>query len=311
MLKELFNDKREILAAICSAFIGLITLLVIFGYTTDQDDKLKEYEINFNGEINFKNDELTAIVNNTNNGGFISIYGLNRSQSYFIHPTYLAGQKGNELILQGDDFKVISNAEPIVLKISPSSEKSGSYDGWVLIRTDKSLLTSISITAETEPLMLLATLWVLVGIFLSLTLWELIKYFKRKEAESKKKALQEEANTLTTQVTDLRVAGAPDISAQYYIDILNTDVFQKLQESAIWGEIASNLSSRWSKWKSFFRIIILEFGTIAFGIAVGLLGIYSNASVTNLLSIGVHEILILLGLGLGIGSLKELIDKPG
>jgi hypothetical protein len=268
------------------------------------------YDINFNGEKTFKNDELTAIENNTNNAGFVSIYGLNSTQNYLILPTYLTDKQGNKVELIKDDFKLISNGDPIVLKISPASNASGSYDGWVLVRTHKSLLSSFPITAETRPLTMVATLWVLVGIFVSLTLWELIKYVRRKEAECKKKALQKEAEESIAQVTRLRTFVNLGGRADYDVDRLNAVAFEKLQESALWGQIADGLEKRWSKWKSFVKIIILEFGSIAFGIAIGFLGIYNNANVTNPLVIGIQEVLVLVGLGLGIGSLKEFVDKP-
>jgi len=225
-----------------------------------------------------------------------------------ILPTYLTDKPGNKIELKQDDFKVTSNADPIVLKISPSSKAYGSYQGWVLVRTGETLLTSFSITAETQPLIMVATLWVLIGIFLSLTLWELIKYVKRKEAECKENDLQIEAQSVTAEVTSLRsVRFGPIYTSE--VDRLNAIAFKKMQESALWGQVAVGLKERWSKWRSLVKIIILQFGSIAFGIAIGFLGIYNNTAVTNLLVIGVQEILILLGLGLGIGSLKELVDK--
>ena len=156
---------------------------------------------------------------------------------------------------------------------------------------------------------MVATLWVLIGIFVSLTLWELIKYAKRKEAECQKKTLEGEAHININRATtlSLNLKGPMDYSE---IGRLNAAAFEKLKESAHWAHIAVALEKRWSKWRSFFKIIILEFGSIAFGIAIGFLGIYNNATVTNLLVIGIQEVIVLLGLGLGIGSLKEFVDKP-
>jgi hypothetical protein len=311
--KEGLIHQKEIQAAIVSAIIATILLGIVLSNSHDQAGKLKVYNVNFNGATTFKNDELTVIVqNNPNNTDIVSIYGLNDPQNYSIFPTYLTDKKGNEVDLKNGDFKLISNADPVLLKISLSSNASGSYDGWVLVRSQKSLLSSFPITAETQPLIMIATLWVLVGIFVSLTLWELIKYVKRKEAECNKKKLEQKADEYIVEATRLHsMPSTRGIRVNYFeIDRVEALAFETLQESALWGQIAAGFENRWSKWKSFVKILILEFGSISFGIAIGFLGIYNNASVTNMLVIGVQEIAILLGLGLGIGSLKEFVDKP-
>ena len=46
-----------------------------------------------------------------------------------------------------------------------------------------------------------------------------------------------------------------------------------------------------------------------FGIAVTLIGVLNNALVTELQAIGSIEILTLIGIGLGVGSLKEIVDR--
>lgn len=61
--------------------------------------------------------------------------------------------------------------------------------------------------------------------------------------------------------------------------------------------------SLWSK------IIVTEFGSAMFGISLGIFGLLSNDFVLGLRIIGLFEITVLFGLGLGIGSLKEFVDK--
>ena len=54
---------------------------------------------------------------------------------------------------------------------------------------------------------------------------------------------------------------------------------------------------------------ILDVGTIFFGIGLGLIGLPTTEAILNLHTIGVFEVLTLIGIGLGIGSLKEFISR--
>jgi hypothetical protein len=57
------------------------------------------------------------------------------------------------------------------------------------------------------------------------------------------------------------------------------------------------------------RIAIIDIITAGFGVAIALIGVLSNALVIELQAIGDIEILTLVGIGLGVGSLKEIVDK--
>lgn len=57
------------------------------------------------------------------------------------------------------------------------------------------------------------------------------------------------------------------------------------------------------------RQSILNIGSAFFGILVGLLALVNNDYVTGLRVIDFNAIVVLFGLGLGIGSLKEFVGK--
>jgi hypothetical protein len=57
------------------------------------------------------------------------------------------------------------------------------------------------------------------------------------------------------------------------------------------------------------RVAIIDIVSAGFGITVALTGVLSNTFVTNLQIIGELEILTLFGIGLGVGSLKEIVDR--
>ena len=58
--------------------------------------------------------------------------------------------------------------------------------------------------------------------------------------------------------------------------------------------------------KTFAKVTIIDIGTVAFGIAVGFLALLNQGSVTG---IRVMQPIDIIGLGLGIGSLRELANK--
>jgi len=57
------------------------------------------------------------------------------------------------------------------------------------------------------------------------------------------------------------------------------------------------------------RIAIVELAIAGFGIMIALIALLNNEYISGLRTIDHHAIAILLGIGLGIGSLKEIIDK--
>jgi hypothetical protein len=50
-------------------------------------------------------------------------------------------------------------------------------------------------------------------------------------------------------------------------------------------------------------------GAIIFGVGVSVVALFNNGYITGLHNIGTQEVLVLLGIGLGIGSLKDFVDK--
>lgn len=61
--------------------------------------------------------------------------------------------------------------------------------------------------------------------------------------------------------------------------------------------------------KNFVKIATIDAGTIGFGIAVGFLALLTQGYVTAIRIIQPIDIAALIGLGLGIGSLREFVNK--
>jgi hypothetical protein len=58
------------------------------------------------------------------------------------------------------------------------------------------------------------------------------------------------------------------------------------------------------------KIFTVDGASIGFGILTELIGVFNNSSEINLVQISTMDVIILIGIGLGIGSLKGFIDKP-
>ena len=58
------------------------------------------------------------------------------------------------------------------------------------------------------------------------------------------------------------------------------------------------------------KIFTADVATVGFGILVGIVGLFNNNYVINLVDITALNALTLIGIGLAIGSLKALVDKP-
>jgi hypothetical protein len=124
----------------------------------------------------------------------------------------------------------------------------------------------------------IALVWVVIGILTSIIFWEIVKYL----AQVKK--------------TD--------------------DDYPNVQGPTGYQDRSKHRSQKLSKYveqrfasKTAPRITIIDVGTIGFGIAVGFLALLSQGYVTGIRVINPLNIFALVGLGLGIGSLRELVDK--
>ncbi len=77
----------------------------------------------------------------------------------------------------------------------------------------------------------------------------------------------------------------------------------KLQQVDNYKARSRRVASLW------FKIAIAEFGSAFFGFSLGVFGLFTNDYILGLRDIQGLEILVLFGFGLGIGSLKEFVDR--
>ena len=160
---------------------------------------------------------------------------------------------------------------------------------------------SIPLALQTLPMINRAILWVLVGIFMALGFWEVFKYLDKRLTQT----------GAENEIRGARIEVPRKITAA--TDILGIENFLKsvghVQSVATKMAKAEALESRYATPQSTAKIGILQIGSVALGIAVAYIGLLNNDYVANIRAIGFQDAIVLIGLGLGIGSLKEIFDK--
>jgi hypothetical protein len=271
--------------------VCILILIAIVSYLVSQEEfeknQIKIYSLAFTpGSTTFSLDNVKLAFTVDNNSIYphlLSVYGLNSHNNtpVTIFASDFVDENGDII----DSGKVqFNNSRQLILDSTSNdpqrieititdSKKAGSFQGWfiLLIGADT---TSIPINASTPPMISSALLWTAVGILVSIIFWEIIKYIDYTRADKIRPCL----------------SGNP-------IAVANANV--KVQA----------YKKRLSDNKGRARVAIVDIATAGFGLALAFIGLLSNAFVTNLLTIDFYEKLVLIGLGLGIGSAKEIVDK--
>ena len=272
--------------------------------------QLKPISLTFDGKASFHDGNLELLVDNNQKGSpkILNVYGLDRedqiskSSSYLVDDTHKINTY-TMLTLASNN----PSANPRLYYVTiPILEFPGSYNGW------KDTLP-IPVTITTEPKIAQALLWVIIGILGSIFFWELINYINQiKKAQTETQTtIQNDNNKMDdivneTKTTKKAVMDFMQNAKGNLADVNHKSIKQYLKETRkrLETHITRNLAS-----KAFVKVSIIDLGKILFGIAVSFLALLSQGYVTTLRVIGPLEILALVGLGLGIGSLREFLNK--
>jgi hypothetical protein len=269
--------------------IGILIAIVLFLVAQEEFEKnqIKVYSLTFTpGSTTFSLDNVKlafTVDNEPTYPHILTVYGLNSHSN--TQATIFASDFVNENgdIIDSGQIQ-FDNSRQLILDTTSNdpqridiritdSKKAGSFQGWfiLLIGAD---ISSIPINASTPPMILAALLWTAVGILISIISWEIIKWTDYTRADK--------------MVSDLK---------SNPIALANATIKVKAYEERLSG----------TKGKA--RVAIINIATAVFGLAVAFIGLLSNPFVTNLLTTDSYEKIVLIGLGLGIGSAKEIVDK--
>jgi hypothetical protein len=139
------------------------------------------------------------------------------------------------------------------------------------------------------------------GVLISIAFWEIMNFFSQSRRESQKNILEQKAAESYLNYLALMQDHQPS-ERQY------TQYQAYLQAAAIISVKEQEYNKRYSKTGA-PRQLILNVGSAFFGTLVGLLALLNNDYINGLRVIDFNATVVLLGIGLGIGSLKEFVDK--
>jgi hypothetical protein len=280
--------KLSILIVLISISLAILIIINIHFFLVSVNPNIS---LTFEGEpeASVFDGELVFITeyNRIQNLNVFSIYGLN------VRPPDLPSK--SDLIEINSGTK-ISSGDIILTVISPPGNITpnnpmritfsltsnmipplGLYQGTLFI-TAGANVASIPITLDVKPNLARPMILVVDGIVISIAFWKLIAYLNAKYDDVIIKAIK---------VRD----GRREIIDERY---------QAMRD---------NLTEYVTGRPIVLQNAILDAGTIFFGIALGIIALPSNEYINNLHSIQSFEALTLIGIGLGIGSLKEFVPK--
>jgi hypothetical protein len=252
----------------------------------------------FDGRLVLNNDFTTD-----GSSHHFSIYGSNGLPGIEMRVSDLTERdSGNKIdaasIILSDisSPNIITPENPRTIGLSIDSNLTpGIYQGTLFVR-DGTSIAAVAINLDVKPLSAKPILIVVDGITLSIVLWKVIAYLNSLYPEVE----------VTNEVVEEVINRKDRFSA---IDRL--DAIDRLGARALrHHEMRSKGPFAYATKKPVaYKNLILDIGTIIFGIGLGIIGLPTTETIINIHSIGGWQVLSLIGIGLGIGSLKEFISK--
>jgi hypothetical protein len=306
-IRERFGNlqprNKIILLLVPICVLDLILILINYSAYANSDASwfgLNDHKVflSFDGKSAFYDGtKLTMIVDNneSNSRKTLSIYGLDsKIKSQDINASDLAGEMHTIRMNDRLNFTVVDPlGEPKQVKVWIPNLKPGSYQGWVYISSKGN--NSIPITISTGPKVSIALLWVVIGILTSIIFWEIIKYIAQV-----KKVEEDKAPEISADIKKIEGKNLTPEEKKNKIAKIRRDHIKPKLDDYLERQLAS---------KTFLKVATIDIGTIGFGISVGFLALLSQGYVTAIRVITPIDIAALLGLGLGIGSLREFVNK--
>jgi hypothetical protein len=287
---------KQVISLICivSIFVLAVLYLVVdYGWIIPQSHK---YSVNFENNQTHSDGDLSIVVgkNGLESPKLLNLHGLGNKT--MILSSILSTETGkviDSLKFQGK-YKVplnLSIDNLTSVEVSVPNPESGKYYGWLYL-TNGSTFT-IPIILSTEPKVIQTVILVVIGVLLSVIFWEIFFI-------SNKKFNQTTANTL-------RNATATDLESRFpnLVAAARTTKRDKMVERK--DNRVTKVDSRYTE--NTIKIASFDVASVVFGIVTGLVGVMSNSYVTTSIEITPAIAATLIGTGLGIGSLKGLVDN--
>lgn len=291
-------DHYELIVSGICVFI-LIVLVFVYFYienTYYKPDVQKEYSVSLEGNETASNGNVTLVIGNNSEASdkSLSVYGLTDKESRIFSSMFATGTgkiiQRDDILFAGNSTFNIGNASlmPIITSISVKDGKidPGNYHGWMYVGSG--IATAFPVSISTEPKVVQAIIIIIIGILASISFWEIAFYIDRSRNQGM--VMHD-----TTNIKRLSSLADNDLVTKR----------NEIKEKAMSRFIV--LSKRYSA--NAHIVFSLDAASIGFGIATGLLGLLSTGYVTSITDISILSALTLLGYGLAIGSLKQLVES--
>jgi hypothetical protein len=337
--------KKTALYTILSIFGGtalLLVILLLIDLNTIQNSE-QTYLVSFDGKPTFRDGGFSALKTTLPNGSqYVSVYGIDTNVTF---STELVDEAGKNIVPNNMKLTLLngtSNDSQFQASIIPLNKLGpGSYNGYVIAIKGNQEIISIPITVATKPLIWESIILVIIGVCISVCIWEVILQFRdsKKEDENKKleqksMATKKEVSKVTklalkysTEVEELKYLSSEGVVqpldlvrapiAKHSADYLDKDAEAKIDKAQVLQkQIAQNntkLSKRRKKnsepVRSAGRIALMELAPSLFGIFIAMFAVLNEQIVVGTAVLSSLLVAKLIGLGLVTGSLKQLFDK--
>jgi hypothetical protein len=265
--------------------------------------------------LSFGDDSITSsqdgIVMSAQGAG-IQIYQINDDTRYVSSSSFINDKK-EKIEASGIKFNNSPKLDiggispgpdnPYFVSLSVSPFTRGVFQGWmVLSNTQGTSNIYISTIISSEPYVLAPIFLIISGVCASVCIWELWRYYRSGPPATNREL--ERIETLRAEVLNNRnLLAAPDSVTN---DQSKTkDLLYAMRNNILRRAAAYSLRSEQPITK---RIAFMEIVPSLLGITFGLFTTFSDY-VPNLLIFDYYQAGVLFGIGLGAGSLKELVDK--
>jgi hypothetical protein len=304
-------------------FIGCLSLsiaLAIFYWLYDSlffsNNAQSIFSVNLNGNRSYQQDNLTLVIGSSreNASRSLSIFGISNQTSWIIFSSLLSGEidrdisPTNILFNMETAYSFKAKKFPEIIQLSVPNLQTGQYSGWLYINGAEDYI--VPITISTDAKIIQAVTVVVIGVLLSIAFWEIYFYFSAIVKRKNEEEIRIEANSIESQYLP-----APAINAIAAVGPIPQDLINIQSEVQDLRNIADSKDASATKIENRYlenaaKIFTADVATVGFGILTGLIGLFSNNYVIGLIDLGTNDVIILIGIGLAIGSLKGLVDKP-
>jgi len=301
MADPIGDDQSRLMLLLIFLFFGsfaaILSLCVVYFYMEYLSFPQKDFNISFGQDLTFTDEsQSTWLVDNrgSNHEKLLSVYwnakkSTGNTPSQIVKSSDLVDHSGKNV----DSYNIKFNGSSVLngnfthgwnkiyVTLENSSLKLGSFSGNLILDGNK--IDTIPITISTEPLVIYGIVLVVIGALLSVCIWEVVRHFK---------------NMILNNIPKKGPNGSQFTVAETNLTIQLARV-----------ELSKQLIRNSKPFVVIPKIFLIELISAILGIVIALFGVIYNETVIGTRSLGLFEVVTLIGIGLATGSLKELVDN--